>query len=76
MEFYTKKDGYAVSVYYPMDRIEYNRTLKKDRSRNTLWLRYGRKSLKGLSLSSAEFYTNHPPTCLLQYFLRVRMNTV
>lgn len=76
MEFFTKKEGLAVSVYYPMDRLEYNRALKKDKNRNTLWLRNGRKSLKGLSLSMADFYQSHPPTCLVRYFGRVRMNTV
>lgn len=76
MEFFTTKSGVCISVYYPMDRLEYARALKKDKNRNTLWLRYGRKSLKGLSLSMAEFYQNHPPTCLVQYFGRVHMNTV
>ena len=56
MEFFTEKEGICISVYYPMDRAEYNRTLKKDKTRNTNWLRYGRKSLKGFSLSMAEFY--------------------
>lgn len=68
MEFFTSKMGVCVSVYYPMDRSEYMRALKKDKSRNTHWLRYGRRSLKGMSLSMAEFYTNHPPTCLVRYF--------
>lgn len=75
-EFFTTKEGVCVSVYYPMDRTEYARALKKDKSRNTLWLRYGRRSLKGVSLSMAEFYSSHPPTCLVRYFGRIRMDTV
>ena len=38
------KDGVAVSVYYPMDKNEYDQTINKN-GRNTKWLRYGNKSL-------------------------------
>lgn len=64
-----------MSVYYPMDREEHRRTLRY-KNRNTLWLRYGKKSLKGISMSLADLGSDsHPPTCYINYFKRVKMNT-
>ena len=47
-EFHTSINGLAVSVYYPMDRREYKRTIHL-RGRNTKWLRYGESSVKGMT---------------------------
>jgi len=74
-DIHTKREGVAVSVYYPMDREEHRRTLRY-KNRNTLWLRYGKKSLKGISMSLADLGSDsHPPTCYINYFKRVKMNT-
>lgn len=46
------------------------------RGRNTRWLRYGKKSLKGVSIASADIGAKkHPPTCLFNYMKRVKMYT-
>ena len=59
-----------------MDRDEYNQTIKI-KGRNTLWLRYGESSLKGLSRSLADFGSDtHPPSFFLKYLLKIKMNTV
>ena len=43
------KDGFAVSVYYPMDKSDYAQQIKKGR-KNTNWFRYGNKSLRGITI--------------------------
>ena len=74
-DIYSSKDGVAVSVYYPMDRAEYARTIRK-RGRNTRWLRYDKKSLKGVSIAVADIGARrHPPTCLFNYMKRIKMFT-
>ena len=42
-DFYLES-GIAASVYYPMDKSEYKKNIGK-KGRNTLWFRYGEKSL-------------------------------
>ena len=74
-DIYSSKDGIAVSVYYPMDRAVYKKTIRK-RGKNTKWLRYGSKSLRGVSIASADIGAkNHPPTCLFNYMKRIKMFT-
>lgn len=52
-DIHTSKTGIAVSCYYPMDKIEYDRNIRK-RHRNTKWLRYGQSSIKGLTRATAD----------------------
>lgn len=57
-----------------MDRGEYR---KKIRGHNSNWLRYGNKSLVGLTRSTADIGSKtHPPTCIFNYLRRVKMHTV
>lgn len=73
-DFHTSKSGITCSVYYPMDKDVYNKTIS--RKRNSRWLRHGNKSLRGLTLATADIgSTTAPPECLFRYLKRVRMHT-
>lgn len=59
-----------------MDRDKYNSQINI-KGRNTLWLRYGDSSLRGISRSLADFGSeSHPPKFFLKYLLKIKMNTV
>ena len=58
-------------MYYPMDRREYD---KKIRGRNTYWLRYGRKSLIGVSKNFGS--KDDKPSWIFNYLRGIKMNTV
>ena len=71
-EYFTSKGGNAVSVYYPMDKSEYKRTITK-RGRNTKWLRWGKSSLLGISHAAGDFDKKKPPPlCLFNYLRRIK----
>ena len=59
-----------------MDREEYSKNIRfKDR--NTSWLRYGKSSIQGLSKSLADIGDQkHPPSCLINFMLNIKMDTV
>jgi hypothetical protein len=71
-----KKDGIAISVWYPMDKDEYEKTIGLP-GRNTHWLRYGYKSRKGVSFATAEWGKEEPCTnpWFYKYIDDVKMNT-
>ena len=59
-----------------MDRDEYRKSIKV-KGKNSLWLRYGDNSLKGLSRSLSDFGSeSHPPPFFLKHLLKIKMNTV
>ncbi len=67
------KLGSEVSIYYPVDRDEYDRVIRK---RNTLWLRHGDHTLLGLAKASVPYgQEDHPRLCWFRYFRRIRMDT-
>jgi len=57
-----------------MDKSTYKKTISN--KRNTRWLRHGKKSLRGLTLATADIgSSSHPPVCLFNYLKRIRMHT-
>ena len=48
------KDGIAVSVYYPMDKEEYDKEIGKT-AKNSYWFRHGYRSRLGLSKATADW---------------------
>ena len=75
-EFYMRIGGNAVSVYYPVDREEYKRTINL-KGRNTKWLRYGKRSIKGLTMAAGEYDAQKPRAeCFFNYMKRIYMDTV
>ena len=75
-EFYSKKDGTMVSVWYPMDREEHKKTIGL-KGRNSYWFRYGYKSRVGLAKATANWGTEdnvHP--WFFKYLDDVKMDTV
>ena len=62
-DFFTSKTGLTCSVFYPMDKTTYKKSIS--RNTNSRWLRHGEKSLKGLTRATADIgSTQHPPQCL------------
>lgn len=69
----TSKLGSEISVYYPVDKEEYNRVIHRN---NTLWLRHGDHTLLGLAKASMPYgREDHPRSCWFRYFRRIRMDT-
>jgi hypothetical protein len=70
------KMGSAISVYYPMDRAEHVKYVHISRY-NTMWLRYGFCSLKGVSKATADWGEEEGPSpWFYKYLDFVTMNTV
>ena len=75
-EFRTDKLGNEVSVFYPVDKSDYTRHIRKSWNHNTLWLRHGDNTLLGLAKASVEYgREDHPRSCWFRYFRRIRMDT-
>ena len=75
-EFRTDNLGNEVSVFYPVDKPEYKRHMRKSWSNNTQWLRHGDHTLLGLAKASVAFgREDHPRSCWFRYLKRVRMDT-
>ncbi len=71
-----EKSGSAVSVYYPMDIEEYNNQIYKT-SKNTLWLRNGYCSIKGVTKATAAWGDAEGSSpWFFKYLEFVTMNTV
>ena len=74
-DIYNPKDGRALSVFYPMDKDEYERTLTD--SNNSPWISYGHTSLKGFSAGTADWGSESgPPPWFFKYCLDVKMDCV
>jgi len=59
-----------------MDRKVYKKMIYKP-GKNTYWLRYGKKSLKGIAQSTqTSSKAKSPPAWFYQYLMKVKMNTV
>ena len=72
-DYRTAKLGSEVSVFYPVDKDEYKRVIKRD---NTLWLRHGDNTLLGLAKASVPYgREDHPRPCWFRYFKRIKMDT-
>ena len=70
-----KKEGIFISVWYPMDIEEHERTLNS--KTNSYWFRYGYKSRLGLTKATSSWGTeDHPSPWFYKYLDDVRMNTV
>jgi hypothetical protein len=75
-EFRTDKLGNEVSVFYPVDKPDYKRHMRKSYSNNTLWLRHGDHTLLGLAKASVAYgRDDHPRSCWFRYLRRIRMDT-
>ena len=73
---WNKKNGLGMSLWYPMDRDEYDRTISES-GRNTYWLRYGYESRVGLSRISPDHESDKSPCPWIFKFLDdVKMDTV
>ena len=74
-EIFCRKDGTAISVWYPMDIDEYKDTIKQS-GRNTYYFRYGKTSREGLARATASWGTeDHAHPWFFKYIDDVRMDT-
>lgn len=70
------KDGIAVSVYYPMDKEEYEQEIGKT-AKNTYWFRHGYRSRLGLAKATADWgKDNASNPWMFKYLDEVKMDTV
>lgn len=75
-DVFCTKSGAAVSVFYPMDIEEYNNQIYKS-SKNSLWLRNGYLSLKGVTKATADWGEDEGPnTWFFKYLEFITMNTI
>jgi hypothetical protein len=73
---HTSSTGVAVSAYYPMDKSTYQEQIK-DKKNNTLWMRYGKDQVLGLTKATSNIGAkSHPPPCIFNYLKSIRMDTV
>mmetsp|Transcript_18799 Transcript_18799/g.17933 ORF Transcript_18799/g.17933 Transcript_18799/m.17933 type:complete len:182 (-) Transcript_18799:992-1537(-) len=64
-----------VSVFYPISKEEY--LSKLHTKANVNWLRYGQKSLEGISRASADYgEDNHMSTWWFKFLLKVKMDCI
>jgi hypothetical protein len=54
--------GNEVSVYYPMDKKEYNSKISRN---NVKWLRHGDKTLLGIAKASVDYGKDEHPHMIL-----------
>lgn len=75
-DIHCSKMGSAISVYYPMDKAEHRKYVHISRY-NTMWLRYGFCSLKGVAKATADWGEEEGPSpWFYKYLDFVTMNTV
>lgn len=73
---YFTRDGISVSIFYPMDRGEYDKTINLP-GKNSYWFRHGFKSRLGLTKATAEWEKeNHPNPWFYKYLDDIKMDTV
>ena len=73
-EFRTSRLDTEVSVFYPISKVHYAKMIKKN---NSVWLRHGDKTLRGIAKASVPYgIENHPPMPFFRYFRKVKMDTV
>ena len=72
----TKDPKIALSVWYPMDREEYDKQINQT-ARNSQWTRYGYASRKGISDATAPWGSEEGPhPWFYRYVDFIKMNTV
>lgn len=76
MDAYCSKDGTAISVWYPMDKEEYNNTINQ-KNKNSFWLRYGYTSRLGMTKATSSWGTeDHAHPWVFKYIDDIKMDTV
>ena len=74
-DYRTTKLGSEVSIFFPVDKDEYKRVIRR-KGGNTMWLRHGDHTLLGLAKASVPYgREDHIWVGLLRYFRRIKMDT-
>ena len=74
-DIFCRKDGTTISVWYPMDREEYDKTIN-EKGRNTYYMRYGYTSRLGIAKATSSWGTeDHVSPWFFKYVDDVKMNT-
>ena len=71
------ESGIAASVYYPMDKTEYQNNIGK-KNRNTSWFRYDSKSLQGLVNAATDlrdFPAKADSSWFYSFTMKIKMDT-
>jgi len=75
-DIFTGEQGVEVSVFYPMDRDEYEKTIK-EKGRNTYMFRHGYTSRLGVARATSSWDTeDHKHPWFYKYLDAVKMDTV
>lgn len=75
-EFRTEKHDNMVSVFYPIDKLQYDKQIKE---KNVKWLRNGDKTLMGLARAgggNAYGSKGHMPLGIIRFFKNIYMDVV
>lgn len=69
--------GNAISVFYPMDKHTHAQIMRKEPSRNSIWMRYGYNTRLGGARATAPWGSAlHTHPFVWKIFENVKMNTV